>query len=190
MNDGIDPRRGFVRTLLFGGVAALAVPAVWLGAAPWLGGFAALGLYLVGLTGAYLAWIAGSLRRGLVAGALGSAAAMVLLVLAAPYLILLAAGCAVVVAALRSGFLFRGPQPRLWVLEAVLLVAALAVAGALAAPGWLGVALAIWGWFLVQSVWFLLARPAPRRPGPAGDPFERARERLERLLDELEGGPV
>ena len=56
-----DVRRGFARTLLFGALAALGVPAVRLLLAPVLGLPLALSLYLVGLAIVYLAWIAGSI---------------------------------------------------------------------------------------------------------------------------------
>jgi len=182
-----DVRSGFHRTLLFGALAALGVPAVGLLAAPVLGFGTAICLYVLGLAATYLAWIAGGARRALGAAALAGLGSLVLLVLA-PGPFLLAVGAALLVAVVRSGFLYRGPQPRLLLLEGVLLLAGLAVAEALAAPGVLGIALAIWGYFLVQSLYFLLARPARRAVRPAGDPFERARERLERLLEESGGG--
>lgn len=187
MSATIDARRGFARTLVFGAGAALGVPAVRLLVAPVLGGGLAFGLYWVGLAGAYLFWIAGSLRRGVAAAALAAAGGGALLLLA-PGPTFAAAGVTALVAAIRSGFLYRGPQPRLLLLEALLLLGGLGVAELLATPGVLGLALAVWGYFLVQSLYFPLARPRPRRPAEAGDPFERARERLERLLDEAEGG--
>jgi hypothetical protein len=187
MSATIDARSGFARTLLFGAVAALGVPAVRLLVAPVLGSGLAFSLYWVGLAIAYLFWIAGSLRRGVGAAALASAGGLVLLAIA-PGASFAAAGATLLVAAIRSGFLYRAPQPRLVVLEALLLVGGLLVAELLAAPGVLGLALAVWGYFLVQSLYFLLARPRPRSAAEPGDPFERARERLECLLDEVEGG--
>lgn len=186
MSERHDVRRGFARTLVFGALAALGVPAVWLLLAPLLGSSLVLGLYWVGLAIAYPVWIAGSLRRAVGAAALSGVGALVLLALL-PGLSVMAAGAALLVAAVRSGFLYRAPQPRLLVLEALLLVVGLTVANALATPGVLGMALAVWGYFLVQSLYFLLARPRPRAATPGGDSFERASERLERLLDEMEG---
>lgn len=187
MSATLDARSGFGRTLLFGALAALGVPAVRLLVAPVLGGGLAFSLYWVGLAIAYLFWIAGSLRRGVGAATIASLGGLVLLVLA-PSASFVAAGATLLVAAVRSGFLYRAPQPRLVALEALLLVGGLLVAELLAAPGVLGLALAVWGYFLVQSLYFLLARPRVRHPAGGGDPFERARERLERLLDEVEGG--
>ena len=189
MSAGNAVRRGFSRTLLFGALAAVGVPAAGVLLAPVLGLPLTLSLYVLGLPIAYLAWIAGSLRRGVLAGGLAAAGTLVLL-LFLPGPTLAAVGAALTVAAVRSGFLFRAPQPRLLVLEAVLLVTGLAVADALAGPGLIGSALTVWGYFLVQSLYFLLARPRVRAARSAGDPFERARERLERLLDEIERGPA
>jgi hypothetical protein len=45
-------------------------------------------------------------------------------------------------------------------------------------------ALAVWGFFLVQSVFFLVGGVQPRRePGPQPDPFEDAHARALALLD-------
>ena len=189
MSERHDVRRGFARTLVFGALAALGVPAAWLLLAPVLGSSLLLSLYWTGLAIAYPAWIAGSLRRGLAAGALAGFGALVLLAFL-PGPPVAALGTALLIAAVRSGFLYRAPQPRLLVLEALLLVGGLGVANALASPGVLGEALAVWGYFLVQSLYFLVARPRPRAATPGGDPFERASERLERLLNEMEGDRV
>ena len=111
---------------------------------------------------------------------------MLVLPVLAPGLGFTAVAAAALVAAVRSGILYRGPQPRLLLLEAVLLLGGLATAKLLASPGVLGIALAVWGYFVVQSLYFLLARPRARAGTAAGDPFESARERLEGLLDEIE----
>jgi len=186
MSGRFDVRSGFTRTLLFGALAALGVPATGLLLAPVLGSSLTLSLYVLGLPIAYVAWVAGSLRRAVLAAGLAAIGTFVLL-LFLPGHALCAVGAAGILAAVRSGFLFRAPQPRLLVLEAILLVAGLAVADALATPGLVGSALAVWGFFLVQSLYFPLARPRVRADRPAGDPFERARERLEHLLDEIDG---
>ena len=47
----------------------------------------------------------------------------------------------------------------------------------------LGLCLAIWGYFLVQSGYFLMATAGPSA-GAAVDPFDRARARLLRLLED------
>ncbi len=186
MSVAVDVRRGFARTLVFGVLAALAVPAIRLLLAPVLGHSLTLSLTWVGLAIAYPAWIAGSLRRGVRAALLAGSGGVVLLALM-PGPSFVAAGAALLVASVRSGFLYRAARSRLLVLEGLLLVVSLAVANALASPGVLGIALAVWGYFLVQSLYFLLARPRPRAASEGRDPFERARERLESLLDEMEG---
>jgi hypothetical protein len=55
----------------------------------------------------------------------------------------------------------------------------------LASPGLLGIALALWGFFLVQSVFFAIGGTHERRPeAGALDPFDRAKRRM---LEVLEG---
>jgi hypothetical protein len=80
----------------------------------------------------------------------------------------------------RSGILYRSRPLRALVLESLLAAGGLVFAGQLAGAS---LALAAWGYFLVQSLFFLVggieARPDP---GPA-DPFERARAELLALLD-------
>jgi hypothetical protein len=184
--ESLSGRRGFARTLAFALLAALGVPAVRLLVAPILGTSAALSLYFAALAAGYLAWIAGTLRRAVGVAALAAAGGVAVLALA-PGLETVAVGAALIVAVGRSAFLYRAPQPRLLLVEAALLLAGLATASLLATPGVLGISLAVWGYFLVQSAFFLVARPRARTPGPAGDPFERARERLDALLDDLQG---
>ncbi len=179
-------RRGFARTLLFGALAALGVPAVKLLGTPLVGSSAAMGLYFAALAVGYLAAIAGTARRAAAVTLLSLPAACVVLLLASrPAGVAL--GAAAIVALGRSAFLYRAPWPRLFVVETVLLVLGLGLARSVAVPGAIGAMLAVWTWFLVQSAWFLLARPGAGARSQPGDGFERARERLERLLDEWEG---
>ena len=117
-----------------------------------------------------------------------SAPAAVFVLLVAPSPLGVAMGAAAIVAVGRSAWLYRAPLPRLFVVETVLLVLGLGLAGAVASPGTVGITIAVWTWFLVQSAWFLVARPSPGLRREPGDGFERARERLERLLDEWEAG--
>ncbi len=184
--DALPVRRGFVRTLVFGVFAALGVPAVRLLAAPVLGFSAAFALYFAALAVAYLICIAGTPRRAAAVTLLSVPAAVFAIALGGePLPVALAA--ATIVALGRSAFLYRSPQPRLFVVETLLLVTGVTLAGAVASPGVWGATLAVWTWFLVQSAWFLVARPRSFPARAPGDGFERARERLETLLDEWEG---
>ena len=184
---GLGLRRGFGRTLAFGLLAALGVPAVRLLQVPLMGHPAIWHFYVAGLAVVYLIAIAGSPRRVLGSALLGSIGAVALLLLT-PGIGVTVVGASLLVACVRSGFLYRVPQPRLLLLEAGLLGVSLAAVELLVGPGVFGIALAVWAYFLVQSLWFLVARPRPRTLEPPGDPFERARDRLDGLLEEMDAG--
>ncbi|MGH0033196.1 MAG: hypothetical protein ACQGVC_25675 [Myxococcota bacterium] len=172
---------GFGRALVFGAVAAAAL----LLAGPLLAGiFGAVGalrVFAVGVAVAYLAGLGPDWRRGFVAA--GAAAALGALLLLLPFGIAwTAAGAAAIVAVCRSGLLYRARPLRAWSVEAVLLVAGLALAAFLAAGSWASLALATWGYFLVQSAFFLAGGVRARREPAPGDPFERAAKELAALL--------
>jgi hypothetical protein len=91
---------------------------------------------------------------------------------------------AVVLGIARSGFLNRAAPARAVATEVVLLVGGLVFARFLAG-GATGTALALWGFLLVQSCFFLVGgvepRPADgRHPDPFEDACARATEVLER----------
>jgi hypothetical protein len=70
------------------------------------------------------------------------------------------------------------------VAETCLLAGGLGLARFLAGPDTLQVAFAIWGFFLVQSFFFLLGGVAERAERPSGlDPFEVARARAVALME-------
>ena len=86
----------------------------------------------------------------------------------------------------RSGFLYRSQPARALLLEGALSGGGLAFAYAMAGPGLLATALAIWGFFLAQSLFFLAGGVKQRDAEPAGtDPFEKARQRALALMDEV-----
>src|SRR5262249_35502223 len=62
--------------------------------------------------------------------------------------------------------------------------AGLAAAAHFARGGLLALCLAVWGYFLVQSAYFLIGARTPGA-GAALDPFDRARARLLRLLGDV-----
>jgi hypothetical protein len=68
-------------------------------------------------------------------------------------------------------------------LETTLQAAGLLLAFFLAGRDPLSLAVATWGHFLVQSVFYLLGAVQLRRREPKGDPFDEARTRLLALLD-------
>jgi len=100
-----------------------------------------------------------------------------------PGLVELAVALTLVVSVARSGFLLRQSPGRALVYETVCGAASLGLAWALYQPTVFGAALSLWGWFLVQSCFYLLVEVFPRRPRAGeGDAFEVARARLLELL--------
>jgi len=173
----------FGGTVLFGALAAIAWPA-------WALGLAALGFgtgltgYLVAVSAVYAAGLAATPARAMGAAlwALGFGAVVVLLARDPADV---AIGAALAIGICRSGLLHTRRPARALVLETVLLGAGLAAARLLAAPGLVGVSLALWGFFLVQSLGFLVAGRVPQTDAPGGvDPFEYARGRALEILDE------
>jgi len=174
----------FGGSLVFSALAAACLPAAWLLLGPVMGRFDAIALTVVATSSLYLVGIAPSLRRGIpVALAAGGVGLVVLCF--AHSLREVAIASAVIVAVARSGVLYRARPLRALALELGLTMGGLGLAGFLAGRGPLELALALWGYLLVQSCFFLVAGVHERAPvtGP-DDPFDRARIRLLSLLEE------
>jgi hypothetical protein len=174
----------FVRSALFAALAAAAyLPALAL-MGPLLGHRTAVGLCLVGLTTCYLAGLAPRSARHL-GGALLVGILGLLLVAGGASLENLVLGLVAMLAAARSGLFYRLPRGRALVTEAVLAGGGLCFAGFLLGPPRLGAMLAIWGFFLVQSLFFLVGgRKLRAAPRAQQDPFESACLRAVELLTE------
>ena len=177
----------FTKTLAFGAAAAISLPLTVLALAPWIGSQHAFAFHAVAATGGYLAILSVGGRRQL---RLGSAAAVLGLVgLGAlvwglsdsPANLVLLLGLEV--ALVRSGLLFRRRLARTWVIETFVGLGAAATAAFLFTPGLLGSALAIWGWFVVQSFYFPLGGLSRRTKPARGDPFDEASRSLEEILE-------
>jgi hypothetical protein len=96
----------------------------------------------------------------------------------------LALGLAVMLALARSAFLYRIPLARAVVIEAALVVGGLLFARFLAGASILSVMLALWGFLLVQSVFFLVGAVRARESeSTCRDPFEAAYGRAVALLN-------
>ena len=171
----------FGRTLAFGAVAALGLPAAWVLAGPLLGKSFVVTSYLAGAAVVYAAGLAPPWRRSLPVALLFALLATPLL-FAADTLFEVGLLLALLVALSRYALLRRWRPVRGIAIEACLTLGGLALAGLLAGPGPAGIALGIWGYFLVQSLFFLIgpARPHEHRAEP--DPFDEARKRLVALL--------
>ena len=171
----------FARSATFAAVAAAGWVPWALVVAPILGLRNAGTLYLVGLLSCYVAGLSPRGRRR-VAAVTGLAA--LALACAAGTIIELSIGLAVLLGITRSGFLFRAAPTRAVLTEAVLLVGGLLFARFLGGPSLASMALAIWGFLLVQSVFFLVAGRRARKLGERqGDGFEEVYRLATALLD-------
>jgi hypothetical protein len=180
--------RGFGRTLTFGAIAALGVPVALCAAQHAFGSIGStraaeigLGLYWVTTAAGALAVAASSRRARVLIGFAASLVSWIVL-LRAPSLSVLAVALTLVVALVRSGVLMRQGAVRGLVVEMACGACSLGLAYALYAPTVVGAALSLWGWFLVQSCFYLLAAIRPRRHAGVADPFDVSRSRLLELL--------
>jgi len=171
----------FGRSATFAAVAA----GGWV---PWalvvgaiLGVWNAGALYLIGLVTCYVAGLCpqGTRRMAAVTGL-----AALALACAAGSIIELCIGLAVLLGIARSGFLYRTAPACAVLTEAVLLVGGLLFARFLGGPSLASTTLAIWGFLLVQSVFFLVAGGRARKVGARhGDGFEEVYRLATTLLD-------
>ena len=173
----------FARSVLFAAIAGAAWPAFALAAAPLFGMRAALSLYGVGATAVYIAGLAPGLARGL-ASAFVAIAITVAVAAVAGTPGAAALGAALALGVARSGLIFRRRGARAIAVEILLLGGGLALARFLSGPGVLGSALAIWGFFLVQSAFFVIGGLRSHDPAVALDRFESARRRALALLED------
>jgi hypothetical protein len=175
----------FGRSAVFAALAGIGVIAWLVMAGPLLGVRRALAFYLVGLTATYVAGLAPSLRRGLgacvVVAALGSCLAVTTRTLPE-----LAFGLAVLLAIARTAFLYRLRPARALAVEVAFVGGGLLFARFLAGPSLVSMMLAVWGFLLVQSFFFLVGGVRIReRAAPQRDAFDAAHERASALLDGL-----
>ena len=176
----------FARSAAFAAVAALGwMPwAVFVG--PILGWPAARALYLVAVTALYAGGLAASPPRRASVTLIAGLAGVLLAVVArgTPELCL---GLAAVLGLARSGFLHHAAPARAVAVEAALLVGGLLFARFLAA-GPLPTTLALWGFLLVQSCFFLVGGTvAGRDEGRHPDPFDEACARAAEVLERPPG---
>lgn len=174
----------FARSALFAAVAAAAWPPWVFVVAPLLGVWNARALYLVGVTAVYLAGLSPQARRP-------SPVALVTVLVAGVVALIarttaeLAIGLAAILGIARSAFFYRAAPARAAATEVTLLVGGLVFARFLAGVSLLATALALWGFFLVQSLFFLVAGVRARAVSASHpDPFEEAQRRALALLEE------
>lgn len=175
---------GFGRTILFGALAAGVWPIAALVLHPIWSTADALALYLVAVAAVYVAGLGQSPRRALGSGLLTVVLGAGVLLLS-PGLATSIAGAALLVGIGRLRLFGASRPARTLVLEAGTLGAGLFLAQAVASPAPLHVALAIWSFFLAQSLYFLAADLELRREPTDGlDPFDLAAARAEALMTE------
>ena len=174
---------GFGRSAGFAALAALAwFPWIFV-AGPVLGGWCARAAYFGAVTVAYLAGLAAGPARRLRTVVLAGLAALAV-ALAARTTMDVVLGLGVVLAAARSVFLAPSAPARAVVLEVALVLGGLWFARLVGGGTLAGTALAIWAFFLMQSLFFLVARTAPASRSTADvDPFDEACRRALVLLE-------
>lgn len=177
--------KGFAKSLLFGALAALATTPFLLLARALLAPGSALALWSVLLAAGYLACIAPNKVRGARVFFLALFLGLAALSLASPSTTVLAS--AALVPVLRSGFLYRRRAARALVIESALLLVALVLVQLFtsAARGALPIASAVWAFFLVESLYFLIGGISNRRESAVSeDPFERAARKAEAVMED------
>ena len=173
----------FGRSAVFAALAGISVLPWLIIAGPLLGMRWALTVYLVALTVTAVTALAPSLRRGLGAGLIVALLASCL-ALAMPTLSELVLGLAVLFGIARAVFLYRRRPTRAVAVEIALVGGGLLFARFLAGPSLASIVLAVWGFLLVQSFFFLVGGVRPReRAAPQHDPFDAAYECARALLD-------
>jgi hypothetical protein len=173
----------FGGSILFAAVAGAGLLVAITVLGPILGVSSVVSGYAVGAAILYAIGIASNRRDRAAAGALASVLGMLLLLLPIGAHATVA-GAAAIVATCRSGLLYRSRPLRAILLESALLVAGLGLAQLAMGRGVASLALAAWGYFLVQSLFFLVGGVTSRPPSTEdADPFDRARSRLQELLD-------
>lgn len=174
----------FPRSLVFGLAASAAVLPWWILARPLLGGTRTLTVYLVFVTAAYLCGLAAERSRHVVTFLIALLAGTVI-ALVARSLTELALGLAVLLAVGRSAFLYSLPPARAVVIELFITGGGLLFARFLAGGSLAALVLAPWGFFLMQSLYFLVGGVTVRtksqvHPDPFQAAYGRALEVLER----------
>jgi hypothetical protein len=173
----------FGRSLVFAALAAAGLPVAVTFAGAVFGGESAARLYLIGAAGIYAVGLCGDRSRRAAAFAASGIAGVILALLPLD-LRATAIGAAGIVAFARGFMVPESRSLRALACEAVLAAAGLAVAAWFARGGLLALCLACWGYFLVQSGYFLFGANARNGGAPQRDPFDRARARLLRLLED------
>lgn len=173
----------FPRSVAFAALAAIGWLPWMMLSVPLVGVWNARALYLIAVLTLYVSGLAATPTTRLrVAVATGLAAAVV--ALAAGSTTELAIGLALALGVARSAFLYRTASGRAVVREVILLFAGLLLARFFTAASPASTGLALWGFLLVQSLFFLVPAVC-EKPAPTShpDPFEEAHRRALSILE-------
>lgn len=175
--------RSFGGSLLFAGAAGLASYPLALLLTPFFGWWGAPALVFTVWIVLYTAGLVrGPGHRALAAVALLSLALVLNAVDASFQSVAVALGAALGVT--RSGFVFRTRPLRGFAIELAIGAAALGMLVFFGGSGPGATALGVWGYFLIQSGYFLVGGRRARDAADAAlDPFEEARRQAERILE-------
>lgn len=172
----------FGRTVLFGAAAAAGWIPWMLLAAPLMGTTAARAAYLIAVAAVYLAGVSATAPYRLIFAAATFVGAGLFAVVAGTTSSLVVV-LAVIVGIGRSGFFYAAPLPQAVMRELILLFGGLFLARFVGGTAAIPTSGALWAFFLVQALFFLM----PRREGAArgrGDAFDAAYRRALSLLEE------
>jgi hypothetical protein len=172
----------FLRSTLFAAMSAAAYGPFVTIVGPLLGLRSAAGLYAVALATCYVAGLAATGRRRLVSAGAIAMLGLGLVVWRLPPSEV-AVSLAVMLGVVRSRVLYRARRSRGLVIEAALVGGGLWFAAFLMASPVLSIALAIWGFFLVQGLFFLVGRTLRGASAGGTDPFDQAHARAVAVLD-------
>ena len=173
----------FGRTVLFGAIAAAGWIPWMLLVAPLMGTTTARAAYLIAVTAMYLAGLSATApyRLMLVVATLVGAGLFAVVADTTSSLVVV---LTVILGVGRSGFLSVAPAPQAVIREAMLLFGGLWLArfvgGATAIP----TSGALWAFFLVQGLFFLMPRHREGNGRAQVDPFDAAYRRALSLLEE------
>jgi|GEM_PF-1557729 len=176
---------GLGRSLLFGAFAAAAYAPFSIIATPLFGWSGAVAAYALLSAAVYLAGLGQTLHQGLAASLLLSLGVGAIAVVApSDRDVVLAAALAL--GLLRSGLLYRSRFARALMLESALACGGLLIAGKVFDGSVVSTALAIWAFYLVQSVFFAVGGISERRECPDDvDPFDAAHAGALAVLDDV-----
>ena len=174
--------RSFAGTLAFGLLAGLAFPGFALLTSPLLTTSGALGFFLSSGAIGYAALLGAGWRER-AKGALIASAFVLPTALFLDGVGALAMAAALAVAVARARLLGGQDPVRTLATEGGLALAGFGFVAALRGPDWPSISLALWAWFLVQSVYFMIEAGSPDPDAGEVDAFDLATREIVRILD-------